>query len=267
MSASTAPAGAAARAPRLTYLWDLLTVLVDRDLKLRYKRSYLGLAWSLLNPLAQFLILNFVFSAVLPLNIPDYPAFLFTGVLAWTWFSNSLLLATSAIVDNRELIRRPGFPPAILPLIAVVSNLIHFVLALPILAIFLVASGAGLTPGVLWLPVVIGVQFLVSLSLAYFLAAIQVTFRDTQYLLGIALLLGFYLTPVFYDAAAAPSRFQLAYRLNPMVHVLDAYRAALLGGGAVPWAALGVITLAAAGLLLAGYRIFMRASYHFAEEL
>jgi lipopolysaccharide transport system permease protein len=251
----------------LAYLWDLLSVLVARDIKLRYKRSLLGLAWSLLNPLAQFLILNFVFSTVLPLDIPNYTPFLFTGVLAWNWFSTALILATSAIVDNRELIRRPGFPPAVLPLIAVVSNLIHFVLALPILAFFVITSGTPLTAAALWLPVVIAVQFVLILSLAYFLATIQVTFRDTQYLLSIVLLLGFYLTPVFYDASAAPARFHLTYQLNPLAAVLNAYRAALLHQGAVDLPSLALITVVAAGLLVVGYRVFMHASYHFAEEL
>jgi lipopolysaccharide transport system permease protein len=262
-----AAAPGAGRSLQLVYLWDLLSVMVGRDIKLRYKRSFLGLAWSLLNPLAQFVILNFVFSTVLPLDIPNYTPFLFTGVLAWNWFSTALIVATNAIVDNRELIRRPGFPPALLPLIAVVSNLIHFVLALPILVLFVLTSGTPLTLAVLWLPVVIATQFILILSLAYFLATIEVTFRDTQYLLGIALLLGFYLTPVFYDATSAPNRFRLIYELNPMAIVLDAYRAALLGSGPVDLSALALLTLTAAGLLLLGYRVFMAASYHFAEEL
>src|SRR5690349_14967033 len=126
---------------RLVYLWDLLSVLVGRDMKLRYKRSLLGLAWSLVNPLAQFLILNFVFHSILPLDIPNYTPFLFTGILAWNWFNTALMSATDAIVDNGDLIRRPGFPPAVLPLIAVTSNLIHFLLALPILIVFILAFG------------------------------------------------------------------------------------------------------------------------------
>ena len=252
---------------RLSYLWDLLSVLVGRDIKLRYKRSFLGTAWSLLNPLAQFIILNFVFNTVLPLNIPNYTPFLFTGVLVWNWLNTALMLATSTIVDNRDLIRRPGFPPAVLPLIAVMSNLIHFLLALPILALFVITSGSRLTSTVLWLPVVIVLEFLIILSLAYFLATIQVTFRETQYLLGILLLLGFYLTPVFYDASVVPPRYQVAYHLNPMVYVIDAYRAVLLRGETPNFQALGLIALAAGALLLVGYRVFMRASYHFAEEL
>jgi lipopolysaccharide transport system permease protein len=252
---------------RVHYLWDLLAVLVGRDIKVRYKRSLLGAAWSLVNPLAQFLILNFVFHTILPLNIPNYSPFLFTGVLAWNWFHTALMAATSAIVDNRELIRRPGFPPAVLPLIAVMSSLLHFVLALPILGLFVLAAGIQPGTAVLWLPAIIALEFLLILSLAYFLASVHVTFRDTQYLLGLVLLLGFYLTPVFYDSAVVPARYQAAYGVNPMVYVIDAFRAVLLRGEPPDLAALGLIGLAALGLLLAGYRMFVNASYRFAEEL
>ena len=99
----------------MTHGFDLLYELVARDLKLRYKRSVLGVAWSLLNPLMQLLVFAFVFGTVLPLGIPDYVIFLFTGILAWNWFHSSLLTATSTIVDNRDLVKRPGFPAAILP--------------------------------------------------------------------------------------------------------------------------------------------------------
>jgi lipopolysaccharide transport system permease protein len=252
---------------RLQYVWDLLAVLVGRDIKLRYKRSVLGLAWSLVNPLAQFLILHFVFHTILPLGIPNYSPFLLTGILAWNWFHTALMVATTAIVDNRELIRRPAFPPAVLPLIAVVSSLFHFLLALPVLGLFVVTSGIQLTPAVLWLPAIIALEALLILSLAFFLATVHVNLRDTHYLLGLVLLLGFYLTPVFYDSANVPARYQVLYQINPMAHIIDAYRATLLRGQAPEWLAFGLIALAAGALLLVGYQIFTHTSYRFAEEL
>src|SRR2546422_3974385 len=100
---------------RLVYIQDLLFVLVERDMKLRYKRSVLGLAWSLLNPLLQLAVFYFIFTFILPLNIPHFSSYLLTGLLVWNWFASSLLLATGTIVDNRELIRRPGFLSGILP--------------------------------------------------------------------------------------------------------------------------------------------------------
>jgi ABC-type polysaccharide/polyol phosphate export permease/4-amino-4-deoxy-L-arabinose transferase-like glycosyltransferase len=252
---------------RLFYLRDLLRELVSRDMKLRYKRSVLGIAWSLFNPLAQLLIFIFLFRRVLPLNIPNYPLFVFSGVLAWSWFQSSLLLATGSITDNRELIRRPGFPAAILPVVAVTSNMIHFLLALPILLLFLVLSGLRPTGAFVALPLVIAVQFLLILSLAYLVATFHVTFRDTQHLLGVLLLLLFYLTPVFYDASTVPERYRLFYRLNPMMHMLDAYRTILIRGELPDGLSLLGLAALTAGLLGLGYAIFTRASYRFVEEL
>jgi lipopolysaccharide transport system permease protein len=252
---------------RWVYLRDLLRELIGRDIKLRYKRSLLGIAWSLINPLAQLLVFSLIFSVVLPLNIPNYASFLFTGLLAWNWFQTSLHAATGAIVDNRELIRRPGFPVTILPIVTVATNFIHFLLALPILLVALLISGLPLRITILALPAIFAVQFLFTLSLSYFVATLHVTFRDTQYLLGIVLLLGFYLSPVFYDASAIPQPYQALYRLNPMVVLIDAYRQILLRGQLPGALGLLALSLVSAGLLWLGYHTFIRASAQFAEEL
>jgi len=252
---------------RLNYLMDLLITLVARDLKLRYRRSVMGVAWSLLNPLAQLLVLSFVFRTILPLRIPTYTVFLFVGLLPWTWFQISLFQATDSIVGNRELIRRPGFPVSVLPVITVTSNLIHLVLAFPVLVLFMLFSGINLTSAVFVLPILVILQFALILSLAYPLATLHVTFRDTQYLLGVFLLVGFYLTPVFYDVSAIPERYQLIYRLNPMVDLVDAYRTVLIHGQLPNASSLWLMGLLIVLLLVFGHIFFMRASYQFAEEL
>jgi lipopolysaccharide transport system permease protein len=249
------------------YVYDLLRELVAREMKLRYKRSILGFAWSLLNPLAQLLVFNLVFSLILPLNIPNYALFLFTGILVWSWFQSSLTAATGAIVDNRELIRRPGFPVGVLPIVTVTTRLIHFLFALPILLIFLALAGLPWTGALLALPLVVALQFLLILGISYFLATCHVTFRDTQYLVGISMLLGFYMTPIFYDVGTLPARYQAIYNLNPLVHLLHAYRSILIGGELPHLMPLLWLGLASLILLVVGYRVFMQASYHFVEEL
>lgn len=256
-----------ARQSSLTYLYDLMRELVVRDMKLRYKRSLMGIAWSLLNPLAQLLVLNLVFRLVLPLNIPDYTAFLFSGLLAWNWFQGGLYAATGAIVDNRDLVRQPGFPAAILPVVSITVHFLHYLLALPVLLIFLQFTGLRLGGTLSFLPLVLVVQFLVTLSLGYFVATLQVAFRDVQYLLGVALLLGFYLSPVFYEASLMPERYQTVYNLNPIAILLDSYRAILIRGGLPPVGALLALLVVALALLWLGYRVFRRASNHFAEEV
>jgi lipopolysaccharide transport system permease protein len=258
---------AAPNIPRWRQLFDLFSVLVDRDLKLRYKRSVLGIAWALLNPLAQLVVLSIVFRLVLPLGIPNYTSYLFTGLLPWIWLQTSLLAATNVIVDYRDLIQRPGFPAQILPVVTISSNFIHFLLTLPILLIFLQLDRIPLSAALLLLPVVFGVQFALTLGVGYITAAVYVTFRDTQYLLGIALLLGFYVTPVFYTISTLPARIQAIYHLNPMTILLDAYRSILLDGQVFNLNSMLVLGLISAGLLWLGRHFFMHASYRFAEEL
>ncbi|HWP44871.1 MAG TPA: ABC transporter permease [Blastocatellia bacterium] len=252
---------------RWVHLRDLLRELVARDIKLRYKRSVLGLAWSLVVPVAQMLVLYFVFRTVLPLNIPNYTAFIFTGLLPWVWFQSSLVSASGAIVDNRELINQVGFPAAVLPVVTVMSQLIHFLLALPILIALLLYNGHHLSAAIVALPLIIVLQFMLTLSLAYLAATLQVSFRDTQYLLGILLFLLFYLTPVFYDSAAIPASYQTIYRLNPMVSIVDAYRDVLLRGAFPAESSLLVLFLLSAAFLFLSYTVFMRAHYRFVEEL
>jgi lipopolysaccharide transport system permease protein len=191
---------------------------------MRYRRSVLGVAWTLLNPLAQLLVLNLVFSRLLPLEhseLPGFPVCRLAGldlvpVFPAQWHRG--------IVDNRDLIKRPGFPSAVLPLVTVSSNFIHYLLALPVLFFFLLLARIPLTTALLALPLVFTVQFLLTLSLVYLVATMHVTFRDTQYLLGVVLLLGFYLSPVFYDSSSVPVQYQALYYLNPMAVLIDAYR-------------------------------------------
>jgi lipopolysaccharide transport system permease protein len=254
-------------ARRLVHARDLLRELVSRDMKVRYKRSVIGTVWSILNPLAQLVVLYFVFHYILPTNIPNFVAFLLVGILVWNWSSSALTAGTGAIVDNAVLIRRPGFPIALLPVVSVTTQLIHFLLALPVLILFVLLSRLPLTPAALALPLVIAIQFLLLLSLTYGLATIHVTFRDTKYLLEIFLMFGFYLSPIFYQPTSIPEQFQPLYNLNPMVHIIEAYRSILLEGRLPPLLPLAAVGLVSLILLVLGFRLFRHASYRFVEEI
>lgn len=255
----------------LSHRWihfrDLVRVLVARDMKLRYKRSVLGLLWTLVNPLSQLLVLHFVFRMLLKIQIEHYSVFLFIGVVAWNWFSAGLLQATGSIVENRDLIRRPGFPAAILPAVAISSHLVHFALTLPVMILLLVVTRIEITSAILFLPLIVLLQFLLMLGIAYAVATFHVTFRDTQYLLSIALMLGFYLSGIFYEASVLPERVQRLYRLNPMVQVIESYRDVLMRGQPPSLGSLLIVVVFAAILLVAGYAIFARSWRGFAEEL
>lgn len=252
---------------QLFYLWDLLRSLVDRDMKLMYKRSALGIAWTLISPLLQLLVFIFVFQLIIKIDIPQYSSYVFTGLLVWNWFQSCLFQATGVIISSRPLIRQPGFPTAILPVVVVTTGLIHFVLALPILVIFLLIDGVKLTPLVLLLPLLQLIQFAITVAFSYFLAALNVTFRDTQHTLGVLLQLFFYLTPVFYELGSIPAKYWYIYGLNPMVHIVTAYRQILMWGVQPDWLALTVITGIIFILLPIGYQLFKRQSLRFVEEI
>lgn len=261
------PPGSWLSAGRLAHTRDVLRELIARDVKLRYRGSYFGMAWTLLNPIAELAVLLFIFGSVLPLQIPNYAAFLFTGLLVYTWFQSSLFFATVAIVSNRDLIRHPDVPSAVLPVVSVASTMLHFLLSLPVLMVLLVATGVPLTPALFALPLLIAVQFILTLALAYPLSALHVWFRDTQYFLKVGLQLLFFLTPVFYEARTIPERFRGLYRLNPMAGIVDGYRDVLVRGVIPPLSAWFTLLAVSCALLAVSYAVFHRASRHFVDEL
>jgi lipopolysaccharide transport system permease protein len=252
---------------KIAHFFDLLRVLVDRDMKLLYKRSALGIAWTLINPLLQLAVFSFVFRSVIPINIPQFSSFAFSGLLIWTWSQTALFQATGLITSNKALIRQPNFPTAILPVVTTMTGLIHFLLALPVLIIFLAVDGVEPSSVLFVLPLLMVIQFVLTVGLAYPLAALNVTFRDTQHTLGVLLQMLFYLTPIFYDLNSVPKEFQPFYQLNPMVPLIEAYRAILLKGTQPDWQALLIVSLVVAVILPIGLAIFRRQSNTFVEEL
>lgn len=252
---------------KIAHFFDLLRVLVDRDMKLLYKRSALGIAWTLINPLLQLAVFSFVFRSVIPINIPQFSSFAFSGLLIWTWSQTALFQATGLITSNKALIRQPNFPTAILPVVTTMTGLIHFLLALPVLIIFLAIDGIQPSSVLFVLPLLMVIQFILTVGLAYPLAALNVTFRDTQHTLGVLLQMLFYLTPIFYDLNSVPKEFQPFYQLNPMVPLIEAYRAILLKGTQPDWQVLLIVSLAVAVILPIGLAIFRRQSNTFVEEL
>jgi lipopolysaccharide transport system permease protein len=252
---------------KIAHFFDLLRVLVDRDMKLLYKRSALGIAWTLINPLLQLAVFSFVFRSVIPINIPQFSSFAFSGLLIWTWSQTALFQATGLITSNKALIRQPNFPTAILPVVTTMTGLIHFLLALPVLIIFLAVDGVEPSSVLFVLPLLMVIQFVLTVGLAYPLAALNVTFRDTQHTLGVLLQMLFYLTPIFYDLNSVPKEFQPFYQLNPMVPLIEAYRAILLKGTQPDWQVLLIVSLVVAVILPIGLAIFRRQSNTFVEEL
>ncbi len=251
----------------LIYQRDLLRELVLREMRMQYKHSFMGFAWSLLNPLMHLLVFYFIFRVVLTLDMQRFSSHVFIGLLSWEWLQGGLTQAANAITGNRELVRRPGFNLAILPIVTNITRMMDFIFSLPVLMVILLIEHAHFGPRLLLLPFLMALQFLLILGFSYLVASTNVLFRDTQHLLAVILRLFFFLTPIFYEASMLPDRYGSLYRINPMVAMVEAYRAVLMGDRPLNWGSLLWPALLAIFMCVTGYAIFRRVNYRFVEEL
>lgn len=251
----------------------LIQTLVVRDLKARYRGSVLGFFWSFINPLLLLLIYNFVFTTVMPgvrpADLEPYALFMFCGILPWTWFSSSLLESSSTLLSGGNLIKKVLFPAEVLPIVTVLANMAHFFLGLPILIMFLVYYRRPLDPvELLWFPVIVLVQLVLTIGLALLLSALTVHFRDLKDLLGNLLTLWFFATPIIYPISQAPDYMRWALNLNPMTHLAISYQEVLFYVGPHGhWRWLMSLALLAILVFLLGYFVFDRLRDSFAEDV
>jgi lipopolysaccharide transport system permease protein len=258
---------------RLLRYRALIHSLVARELKARYRGSVLGYFWSIVNPLLLLLIYTFVFSVMLPGVRGDefepYSLFMFCGILPWTWFSSSLLTSANVFIANANLIRKVLFPAEILPIVSVLAGLVHFALGLPILAAFFVYYRVPVSAvDLLWLPVVVAVQLLLTLGLALLVSALTVHFRDIRDLLSNLLTIWFFATPIIYPLSMAPEGARRILNLNPFTHLAVAYQEVLFVPGPFgEWARLLVVAAVAVVVFAIGYAVFERLRDTLAEEV
>ena len=257
-----------ARAQELVSYRSLVRNLVTKDLKVRYKNSFLGFVWSLLNPLLMMAIYTVVFTKVLPSSLENFEVFILTALLPWNWCSRSLTLCASSLIDNSTIINKVYFPRALLPVSAVVSEAVNFLLALPALFLLMFWFEVPLTAWVCYLPVLMVIQAILLAGLGLFLAALNVVFRDTGVILEVLLLAWFFLTPIFYDISDISQEWApWMYRLNPMAAILGEYRA-ILYFQQPPFLLGDLRTLATALLILGiGYAFFTTLNRRLGEHL
>jgi ABC-2 type transport system permease protein len=242
--------------------------LVSKDLKLKYRDSVLGVAWSLLNPLLTLGVYTLAFKHIMRIQIEHYPYFLLTGLLSWQFFSSALLGSTGAIVGNAHLIRKVYFPRETLPVATVLFAFAQFLLALAVFVPALVlVSGVSVRWTVLLLPLVLLVHFAFALGLAFGLSAVTTSFRDVAHLTEVATLLLFWLTPIVYPVAMAPAMLQAFFTASPLAAFAIAYQD-LLFWGRVPDAVVIATTLGwSAAALFVGHRVFRWYRPTFAEAV
>jgi len=249
------------------YVRDLFLHLVSLELRLLHKRSRLGVAWTLANPIVQLVVFTSILGRVLAVDVPYYPLFLCCGLLCWNAFSESLAMAAGSIANAPNVLYQPGFRPVMMPLVIVTIGLIHFLLSLSILAVLL--AWYGVAPGwpVLALPVLLLIQSVLTLALALPLAALSVSFDDARHLLSVGLRFLFFLTPIVYATDSFPRAFHVFYAANPLTHLVRAYRAIFVEGRWPDWMALSGVAAASLVALLIGFRFFESRRFRFIEDI
>jgi lipopolysaccharide transport system permease protein len=245
---------------------DLVLHLARREVLSMHRFTLLGWTWPVVRQLAQLGVLVFVFSTILPLGIPDFAVFVFSGLIAWSWFASGVQQGTSALLAQRHLVFQPRFPVAVLPVVSVAVPLVDVLLVLPALAVLLIASDE-LHWTVVLMPPLLVVQFVLMCGLAWFTAATAVFLRDVVNIVTVGLLMVFYLTPVFYSLESVPEQYLWILHLNPMTTLLEAYRGVLLGDEFPSAMRMGGVVVGSVVVAAAGWRTFRRLEHRFVDEL
>lgn len=243
----------------------LIRGLVQRDLTVKYKGSVLGFAWSLLHPLVMAAVYTLAFRYVVKVPIERFPLFLLSGLLPWMFFAGALAAATSSVADNGTLVRKVAFPRAVLPLAAVLSQLVQFGLMYTVMVPAAFVIGGGVSPSWAALIPVIVLQTAFTIGLGLLLATAYVFVRDARHLLDVTLQVWFWLTPIVYAASLAPEQIRRWLQLNPMLHFVTAYQQIVMQHIVPSAATFGLLAVVAGTTLLAGWLVFGKAQRRFAE--
>ncbi len=254
---------------------ELLMDFAWRDLRARYKGSALGFAWHFVMPVTQLVVFWVLFGVLFGVRPrtasgeQSYAIFLFVGLLPWTFFATSLTAGASAIVANAAIVKKVRLPLQLLPASAVLSALANFLLSLVVLFAVLAAFGPRHPEGLVYLPLLVLIQVLMGLGLAYLFAALNVFFRDVQHILGVLLTAWYFLTPVLFPVAIVAERPREAFLLytNPVTAVIVGYQRALLDGQPPEWPALLWSMAFAVAALALGFAYFSRSKDAFEPAL
>lgn len=246
---------------------DLFSYLVWRHIRVQYAQSALGIGWAVIQPLFSMLIFTVIFGKLAGVSSDGapYSVFSLAALVPWTYFANAVTEGTNSLVSNTSMLTKVYFPRLVLPLSAVVAKLVDFGIGLLIL--FSLMAWYSIAPNwnVLALPVLVLLMMLTAAGLAMWMTALAIQYRDVKYGLNFAIQLLMYATPVVYPASLIPSEWQVAYAVNPMVAVIECFRASLLGTQPMPWATLAMGTISALVIALTGSMYFRSKERLFAD--
>jgi ABC-type polysaccharide/polyol phosphate export permease len=254
-------------------LWayrSLLRMLVVRDLKARYRNSALGVLWSFLQPLGMMIVMSFVAGSIRPDTPSNWHIYILAGLLSWNFFAAAVTSGSNSIMANAPLVKKVYFPRLVLPISAVCSALVNYLLSLPMFIVVALVSGHSISQWVVLIPIVILIQTVFSIGIVLVLSTLNVFYRDTAFIVDLSMLALFFLTPIMYDMNNITRTMSGAVwvrRLNPMASIVNMYQDILYRG--VPTSLDFVLRTAVTALVigLIGYFVFRAFSHRFGEEV
>lgn len=246
---------------------ELLKTSIKKDVRAKYKNSFLGVLWSFLNPLLQITVYAVIFQMILSSTKEHYAIFLCCGLIPWTFFSSAISRSAFTFIENGNIIKKVYFPREIIPISVVTSEAVNFLISTIIIIGFVVFGGVGLSKYIIFYPVVLLAQYLIILAISLIISSVCVYFRDLQHFIGIALQLLFYSVPIVYSSDNIPENFQWILKYNPMAYIIDAYRDIFYNQTIIDIKDILVIILIGIIGCIVGYGIFNRLQKGFAEQL
>lgn len=247
---------------------QMIISLVRKDLRGRYKGSVLGFMWTFINPLLQLAVYTIVFSIIMRSGIEQYYLFLFVALVPWIFFSSALTGGATSILGSADMVKKIYFPREVLPIAYITSSFVNMVLSFLVVFAVLLVTGYGFNLlAILYLPLIMVVEYILALGIALLSSALTVYFRDLAYILNIIAMAWQFLTPVMYSASQVPEKLMPIWRLNPMTPVIDAYRDILYYKQIPQVSTLTEAFMLGIIVLVAGEIVFVRLQRGFAEEL
>jgi lipopolysaccharide transport system permease protein len=254
-------------------LWlyrELFYILSWRDIKVRYKQTVIGAAWSILRPLATMIIFTVIFSRLAKLpseGSAPYAIMVYAAMLPWQFFSNSLSEASNSLIGNINLITKIYFPRLIIPASSVIVSLVDFGISFALMLVLFLWYRFVPSWQILFLPFFIILAFLASFGISLYITALNVKYRDFRYIIPFIVQFGLYVSPVGFSSSVIPEKWRLLYALNPMVGVIDGFRWSILGEQSMYWKGLLVSCGVIAFFCIIGIRYFRKTEKTFADNI
>ncbi len=246
---------------------ELLKSNVKKEIRGKYKGSFLGVLWSFVNPLLQVAVYAIVFPYIMRIQTDNYLIYLIIGIIPWTFFTTVINQGMVTVRMNAGIIKKVYFPREILPISVAFSGLINFLISCIIIVLFCIFGGVGISWHIILLPIIALLQFILTLGIVFALSAINIYIKDTEYIITFLINMLFYATPILYEASLFPEKIRFILYLNPMTQIIDAYRNIFLYHQLPSLAGIIYLALIALVLFFLGLLVFRKLEKGFAEEV